>query len=100
MDRVLSTRVDASVVDRLTYLSRHLRVSKKKVLESAISRFADAIEAEENVDILDRTFGAWHREESAADTVSKTHAAFRHSMERYRNSKHYPMPELVVKKAW
>ena len=84
MDRVLSSRVDESVVDRLAYLSRHLRVSKKKVLESAISRFADAVEAEEKVDIFDRTFGAWHREESAGDTVNKARAAFRDSMERHR----------------
>ena len=84
MDRVLSARLDESVVDQLTRLARHLRVSKKHVLEKAISRFADTVEAEEKVDVLERTFGAWHRKESAAQTVRHARAAFRQSMERHR----------------
>jgi len=84
MDRVLSTRLDESIVDQLTRLSRHMRVSKKQVLERAISLFADSVEAEGKVDVLDRTFGAWHRRESAEHTVRHARAAFRQSMERHR----------------
>jgi len=84
MDRVLSARLDESVVDQLTRLARHLKVSKKHVLEKAISRFADTVEADEKVDVLERTFGAWHRKESAAQTVRHARAAFQQSMERHQ----------------
>lgn len=84
MDRVLSTRLDETIVDQLTRLARHLHVSKKHVLEKAISLFADTIEAEEKMDILDRTFGTWQRQESAAQTVRHARTAFRQSMERHR----------------
>jgi predicted transcriptional regulator len=84
MDRVLSTRVDESIVDRLTHLARHLRVSKKNVIERAISLLADTVEAGDKVDVLDRTFGVWQRGESAEHTVRRARAAFRQSMERHR----------------
>jgi hypothetical protein len=84
MDRVLSARLDESIVDQLTRLSRHMRVSKKHVLERAISLFAESVEAEGKVDVLDRTFGSWRRRESAEHTVRHARAAFRKSMERHQ----------------
>jgi predicted transcriptional regulator len=83
MDRVLSTRLDETVVDQLTRLARHLHVSKKNVLERAISLFADSVAADKT-DVLDRTFGAWNRPESAEHTVRRARAAFRQSMERHQ----------------
>ena len=82
MDKVLSARVDESVVRCIGLLAQQLNTSKKKVIETAIERYAEQIAAEHNVDVLDRTFGAWKREETAAATVSASRKAFRDSMSR------------------
>ena len=36
---------------------------------------------EQKVNVLERTFGAWSREESAQETVDSARSAFRQSME-------------------
>ena len=82
MDKVLSARVDESVVRCIGLLAQQLNTSKKKVIETAIKRYAEQIAAEHNVDVLDRTFGAWNREETAVATVSASRKAFRDSMSR------------------
>ncbi|MEI6633219.1 MAG: ribbon-helix-helix protein, CopG family [Chlamydiota bacterium] len=77
MDKVISARVDESVVERITGLARQLRTSKKSVIEQAITAFAARMEAEGHGDIFKLTSGAWRRSESPARTVHKTRAAFR-----------------------
>lgn len=84
MDRILSARVDESVAERLTGLARQMRVSKKSILERAIALFAAQVESEGHADVLDQTFGAWHRKESADQTVRRARGAFRQSMQRHR----------------
>lgn len=42
------------------------------------------IEEEDNLDVLDHTFGAWNRKESPDSTVDKSREAFQRSMERHR----------------
>jgi hypothetical protein len=84
MDKVLSTRVDESIVERIAGLARQLSVSKKNVIEQAVASFADKVESEGQGDVLDQTFGAWHRQEPARETVRRARAAFRQSMERRR----------------
>ena len=87
MDRVLSARVDESVLERISGLARQLHVSKKSILERAVNALAEKVEAEGLEDVLDQTFGAWRRPESAAETVRRSRAAFRQSMGRYRDRK-------------
>jgi len=84
MDKVLSSRVDESVVRCIGMLAHQLNTSKKKIIETAIERYADEIAAEQNLDVLDRTFGAWKRDESAAATASASRKAFRDGMARHR----------------
>jgi predicted transcriptional regulator len=84
MDRVLSTRVDEAIVERISGLARQLHVSKKNVIEQAVALLADKVETEEQKDIFDHTFGAWRRKESVGQTVHRARAEFRQSMERHR----------------
>ena len=84
MDRIFSTRVDESVAERIAGLARQLHVSKKNVIEQAVAAFADKVESEAQRDVLDQTFGVWHRREAAGETVRRARAAFRQSMERRR----------------
>ena len=84
MDKVLSARVDESVVRCIGMLAHQLKTSKKQVIEGAIKMYAEQIAAEQNLDVLDRTFGAWEREDSAEATVSAARKPFRDAMTRQR----------------
>lgn len=83
MDKVLSARVDESVVSRIGVLARELHTTKKSIIEGAIKLFAEKVEQEHNVDILDLTCGAWDRKESPQSTVRRARKAFSGSMVRH-----------------
>ena len=61
MDKILSTRLDESVVRRINSLAQRLHTSKKKVIETAIEAYASKIDKEQEKDIFRETCGAWHR---------------------------------------
>ncbi len=82
MDKILSARVDEAVLYRLNMLAKSLHMSKKAVLEGAILAFAEKIKAKHEIDILEKTCGAWQREESIEETIDKTRETFRSSMLR------------------
>jgi uncharacterized 2Fe-2S/4Fe-4S cluster protein (DUF4445 family) len=82
MDKVLSARVDESIIKKLNMLSRQLNLTKKAILEGAILLYAEQIAAENKIDILDLTFGSWKRDEAVSDTVKRARKAFQTSMER------------------
>jgi predicted transcriptional regulator len=84
MDKIFSTRVDESVIHRIGSLARRLRTSKKRVIEKAVETYAAQVEREQKSDVLEETFGAWRRKESAAQTVDDVRATFRRAMERHQ----------------
>ena len=70
MDRVLSVRVDESVIHLLDQLVRRLGGTKKALIEKAIARFAEEVESETGkLDLFSQTFGAWKRTESVIETI-------------------------------
>ena len=70
MDRVLSVRVDESVIHLLDQLVRRLGGTKKSLVEKAIARFAGEVESETGeLDLFSQTFGAWKRTESVIETI-------------------------------
>jgi predicted transcriptional regulator len=85
MDKILSARVDESIILRITSLARRLNTSKKKIIENAIRMYANKIDQQENQDVFELTNGAWQREESARQIVDKTRKTFRESMERHKS---------------
>ena len=84
MDKILSARVDESVFRRIGLLADELHKSKKAIIEDAILSYARKVGAHANVDPLERSFGAWQREESAEETVQETRSKVRQSLERHR----------------
>ena len=84
MDKILSARVDESVVTRISSLARRLHTSKKKVIESAIETYAAQVDKEQDFDVFEHTCGTWHRKEMPGETVVKVRRAFRDSMKRYQ----------------
>lgn len=84
MDKVFSARIDESASALVNSLAHQLHSTKKQVLEQAIELFAAKVENERESGILEQSFGAWKRGESAGETVEASRAAFRGSMERFR----------------
>ena len=83
MDKIISTRLDESIVHRITSLARKLNTSKKHVIESAIRMFAAKVEDELETDVFKQTFASWEREESAEQIISKGRKEFNRSMQRH-----------------
>ena len=84
MDKIMSARVDESVAQRIDILAKKLKTTKKAVIENAIRQYAEKVEAEQNMDILEYTCGSWRREESAADTVQHIRGKMRKAQERHK----------------
>ncbi|MEE9164665.1 MAG: hypothetical protein V3U15_00205 [Nitrospinota bacterium] len=84
MDKIFSSRIDESVIHRIDNLAKHLQTSKKNVIENAIQMYAQKIEKEGNIDVLEQTLGAWQRKESPGKTVEKSRKTFRNSISRYQ----------------
>jgi hypothetical protein len=57
MDKILSARVDESVVNRIGSLARRLHTSKKKIIESAIETYAAQVDKEQDFDVFEHTLG-------------------------------------------
>ena len=84
MDKILSARVDESVISQIGALARKLGTTKKAIIEKAIRLYAEKMGKEDGFDVLKETLGAWQRKESPGETVKKARKAFRSSMERHR----------------
>jgi predicted transcriptional regulator len=84
MDKILSARVNESVIQRIGSLARRLQTSKKRIIENAVQNYADQIDREKQFEVLEQTCGAWRRKESAGRTVKETREKFRKSMERHQ----------------
>ena len=84
MDKILSARVDESVVSRIGSLARRLRTSKKKIIETAIERYAAQVDQEQAFDVFEHTCGAWRRKGPPGETVAEVREAFGETMKRHR----------------
>jgi hypothetical protein len=85
MDKIFSTRIDETVIDRIANLAKYLSTSKKQVIERAIFLLAKKVEDEKNTNIFKQTSGIWKREEPVYQTVEKARKEFNDSMQRHNN---------------
>jgi predicted transcriptional regulator len=84
MDKIFSARIDESVTNHISSLARRLHTSKKKIIESAIERYATQVDKEQDFDVFEHTCGAWQRKGTPGETVVKVRRAFRDSMKRHQ----------------
>ena len=84
MDKIMSTRMDEAVIQRIGMLAKKLGTSKKAILENAIRHYAEKMEAEFNLDLLEHTCGCWRRDESTSETVRSIKETMRESQERHK----------------
>ena len=90
MDKILSARVDESIVRQLGRLAQKLHTTKKAVIEAAILSYEEKAETEKGIDIWEETLGAWKRREPPGETVKQVRQAFRESMKRLPQPKALP----------
>ncbi|MCL5278799.1 MAG: ribbon-helix-helix protein, CopG family [Planctomycetes bacterium] len=83
MDKILSARVDESVIHKIGALARQMGTTKKAVIEEAVHLYDEKVQSGE-ADVFERTLGAWARKEAPPRTVAKVRRAFRGSMGRRR----------------
>ena len=50
----------------------------------AILAFAEKVKANRKIDILEKTYGVWQREESVEETIDQTREKFRSSVMRHQ----------------
>jgi hypothetical protein len=84
MDKIMSTRMDEAVIQRINILAKIMGTSKKAVLENAVKCLAEKVAAEKDLDIFVQTSGSWTRDEPCATTVHAIKEKIRASQERYR----------------
>ena len=83
MDKILSARVDEEIIQKISLIASELRMTKKKVIETAIQEYAEKIENTGKIDILEMTSGAWKREEPAEEIIDAIKVAFGRTMTRH-----------------
>ncbi len=98
MDKVLSARLDQTVVDELARMSRQLGISKKQLLEEAIRLRAKRAGASRN-DVWSETCGLWRRRETPAATVRRVRRAFEAAMQRHHPPEPRPRPRSRPRRA-
>jgi len=87
MERIMSTRIDESVVDLIDRIAREKKLTKKRIIEEAVKNLWQKIKGEKELDIFQDSFGAWKRDEPVGETVLKSRMAFNQSMERHQAAK-------------
>lgn len=81
MDKIISSRLDETVINQIALLAKELGTSKKAVIESAIRLYAQIIKQQTNA--FDASCGAWQRDETPEETLQHSREAFRRSMMRH-----------------
>ena len=87
MQKIMSTRIDESVLAMINRIAMEKNLSKKTIIEEAIKNFWQKINDEKDVDFFQNSFGAWKRDESTEETVRKSRLAFNRSMHRHHIEK-------------
>ncbi|MBF0236700.1 MAG: hypothetical protein HQM12_03275 [SAR324 cluster bacterium] len=83
MDKIMSARIDESVINQIEILARELHLSKKAVIEAAIRLYSEQTGLEKELNVFERTCGAWDRLETTEESISMSRNAFNKSMNRH-----------------
>lgn len=86
MQKVMSTRIDESVLALIDKIAREKKLSKKTIIEEAIKDFWEKTHNEKEIDLFQSSFGAWKRDESVDETVHRSRKAFNQSMHRHHKN--------------
>jgi hypothetical protein len=87
MDKVFSTRLDENLINQINIFVKEKSISKKSLVETAIKNYFKHAGSNMNYDILDRSFGAWQRNESAYNTWTGVRETFNKGFRRHVEKK-------------
>ena len=85
MDKVFSTRLDENLIRKVNILSVKKSMSKKTLIEQALLKYINDIDDQLDSDIINRSFGAWQRDETPDQTITGAKQAFKDSF--FRNGR-------------
>ena len=85
MDKIMSTRVDESIVYLIDSLSQKLHTSKKNIVETAVRSYSEKINDQKKHNVFNDTCGIWERDEDASATIKKSREAFNSSFTRHHS---------------
>lgn len=83
MQRMISTRLDETLIDALDRASRKLRIPKRQFIEEAIRARVQEVADRDGTDPWHDTLGAWNRRERATATVRTSRRVFRGAFARH-----------------
>ena len=83
MDKIFSTRLDEDLVRQIDRFVRERSITKKRLIEKAVRGYLEQMGEKVERDIVDRSFGAWRRDETAQETWSRAREAFKRSFARH-----------------
>ena len=86
MDKVFSTRLDENLIRKVNILSVKKSMSKKTLIEQALRKYINDIDDQLDNDIINRSFGAWQRDETMDQTIAGAKQAFKDSFFRNRRT--------------
>lgn len=84
MDQVFSTRLDKELIKKMNRFIQNRSITKKSFVEKAIRSLLNGKENEEELAIIDRSFGAWKRDETASETWAKGRKIINKGLNRHR----------------
>ena len=83
MDKILSARVDESIIQQVGILARELNTSKKAIIEAAIKLYSEQTGIAKKMNVFEKTCGAWNRTETPQESIAIARSAFNRSMHRH-----------------
>ena len=86
MHKIFSTRLDEDLVRQIDRFVRERSITKKSLIEKALRAYLEEMGEKLGHDIVDRSFGAWKRDETAQETWSRAREAFNRGFERRKES--------------
>ena len=86
MKKTISFRAPQRTAKSLDSLARRLHTTKARIIEQAIAFYDARLREDKQLLILEKSFGAWGRDESPGKTVARIRRAFQRSWERRRNT--------------
>lgn len=84
MDKIFSTRLDEDLIRQIDRFVRAKSITKKSLIEKALRAYFEQSGEKMEHEIIDRSFGAWKRDETAGETWSQARKAFNEGLKRHR----------------
>ena len=83
MDRVFSTRMDENLVKKVNRMAKQKSISKKALIEDALQAYLKESGSNIELDIIERSFGAWKRDEAFEQTWTNGRKTFNAGFKRH-----------------